>query len=427
MKIISIALFLLMSCGTSSKDQRTQPTDVADLQRQILMLQGTTDQLNSLVMSDFATCPNAGETADALVRKICQVAQAATAEQRVEFKGQISDFVRVLSERLESTNSQLGDLQTAYEANVISVTASLGVINASISTLQSNMTTAQGAITILQGQVASLSGSLNGTLQLVDVGSENLSAGPVYESLLRRSDKTRINAYIDAYSSGITLGSSTITATNASADVVITKPVTVVTVSNASPAVVTWTSHGWVDSDPVMFSTTGALPTGLTANTVYYVRNKTATTFNVSLTPTGVLINTSSAGSGVHSGALGAVAGDTIEVSSATGGRGFTNANLYGEFVVNAGATTSSCNITLKRTATSSGSLGGNSANVRRVIGRGLANIWKTADGADAIVRTTTIGTRRYNFIIKANGDVCYSLTVPLEIFATINGSGFCK
>ena len=53
---------------------------------------------------------------------------------------------------------------------------------------------------------------------------------------------------------------------------------------------------------PLTFSTTGALPTGLTTGTVYYVRNPATvlgvTTFNLSTTPLGALVNTSGAGSG---------------------------------------------------------------------------------------------------------------------------------
>jgi hypothetical protein len=75
-----------------------------------------------------------------------------------------------------------------------------------------------------------------------------------------------------------------------------------VTISNASPGVVTLASHGFVANDPVVFSTTGSLPTGLTAGTKYYVKTVlTGNTFTVSATAGGAAINTSSAGSGTHS------------------------------------------------------------------------------------------------------------------------------
>lgn len=76
----------------------------------------------------------------------------------------------------------------------------------------------------------------------------------------------------------------------------------VVAVSIASPAVVTWTAHGLVAGDPVSITTTGALPTGLVASTVYYVMASglAANTFKLSAAPGGVAINTSGTQSGVH-------------------------------------------------------------------------------------------------------------------------------
>lgn len=74
-----------------------------------------------------------------------------------------------------------------------------------------------------------------------------------------------------------------------------------VTITNAAPGVVSWTAHPHKINDPVYFTTNGALPTGLTANTVYYVAAVlTSGTFTVSATPGGAPITTSSAGSGVH-------------------------------------------------------------------------------------------------------------------------------
>lgn len=76
-----------------------------------------------------------------------------------------------------------------------------------------------------------------------------------------------------------------------------------VTISNASPGVVTYaTTDAFANDDPVTFTTTGALPNPLVAGTTYYVRNVNtgANTFEVSLTSGGASINTTTAGSGVH-------------------------------------------------------------------------------------------------------------------------------
>lgn len=73
------------------------------------------------------------------------------------------------------------------------------------------------------------------------------------------------------------------------------------TISQATPGVVTWNAHGLDPNAGVVFTTTGALPTGLTAGTTYYVKTVlTANTFTVSATKGGAAIDTSSAGSGTH-------------------------------------------------------------------------------------------------------------------------------
>jgi len=75
---------------------------------------------------------------------------------------------------------------------------------------------------------------------------------------------------------------------------------TTISISNATPCVVTC-SLGLADLTPITLATTGALPTGLLPGTTYYVRYISSSSFNLSLTPTGALINTSSAGSGTQS------------------------------------------------------------------------------------------------------------------------------
>ena len=78
-----------------------------------------------------------------------------------------------------------------------------------------------------------------------------------------------------------------------------------VTMTIASPCVVSLTAHGLSNDDPVVFSTTGALPTGLTAGTVYYVVNAATDTFEVAATVGGASINTSGSQSGTHTVATG--------------------------------------------------------------------------------------------------------------------------
>ena len=76
-----------------------------------------------------------------------------------------------------------------------------------------------------------------------------------------------------------------------------------VTFTIATPCVATF-SVLLAEGTAVQFSTTGALPTGLSTATTYYLRNVDGATANLSATPTGAIINTSGTQSGTHSVSL---------------------------------------------------------------------------------------------------------------------------
>jgi len=73
----------------------------------------------------------------------------------------------------------------------------------------------------------------------------------------------------------------------------------VFTATVASPTVITSTS-GYLNGTPIWFypAAGATLPTGITAGQIYYVRNVSTVTFNISATPNGALINVSGAGTG---------------------------------------------------------------------------------------------------------------------------------
>lgn len=75
-----------------------------------------------------------------------------------------------------------------------------------------------------------------------------------------------------------------------------------VTISVASPGVFTKQRHGLQAGDRIQLLTTGTLPTGLSADTYYYVLSSglTENTFQVSATEGGSAINTSGSPSGNH-------------------------------------------------------------------------------------------------------------------------------
>lgn len=74
------------------------------------------------------------------------------------------------------------------------------------------------------------------------------------------------------------------------------------TVTIATPGVFTKTAHGFIAGDALVFSTTGALPSGLTAGATYYViaTGLTANTFRVSTALGGSAVNTTGTQSGTH-------------------------------------------------------------------------------------------------------------------------------
>ncbi len=86
------------------------------------------------------------------------------------------------------------------------------------------------------------------------------------------------------------------------AGVTLAAPSQTVTMTIASPCVVSWTAHGLVAGRPIIFSTSGALPTGVTAGVVYWViaAGLAADTFQFAATPGGSAINSSGSQSGTH-------------------------------------------------------------------------------------------------------------------------------
>lgn len=110
----------------------------------------------------------------------------------------------------------------------------------------------------------------------------------------------------------------------------------VFTVTIASPAVFTLAGHGLTAGAPVVFETTGALPTGLSADLNYYVISAglTTDTFQVSTTLGGSAVNTSGSQSGTHSVVLGGAGGNASSVyrdcwATAAGNTGTGHVGFY--------------------------------------------------------------------------------------------------
>lgn len=185
-----------------------------------------------------------------------------------------------------------------------------------------------------------------------------------------------------------------------------------VTISNASPGIVSWTSHGILPNVPVVFTTTGSLPTEISSGVTYYVTaaNFTANSFSVSTTIGGAPINTSAASTATTTATVkkvfttavapssviisnsspavivwqghGLHAGDTLRLTT-TGSipSGLNTATTY--FILSTGLTTDSFRVSLTAEGTaintSSAGNGVHTATVLTSWGNGVtttANAW---------------------------------------------------
>lgn len=114
-----------------------------------------------------------------------------------------------------------------------------------------------------------------------------------------------------------------------------------VTVTIATPGVFTWTAHNLEVGDAVEFTTTGALPTGLTAGTTYYVKTvPDDDTFTVAATPGGSAVATSGTQSGVHTGTTVSAGSQALFIGLVTtsqqaGGNANTVRNLNATIEIN--------------------------------------------------------------------------------------------
>lgn len=85
---------------------------------------------------------------------------------------------------------------------------------------------------------------------------------------------------------------------------------------NATTNVFTAAGHNYQDLDPITFSSTTTLPAGLTAGTVYFVRDATTDTFKVATSPNGTAVDITTTGTGTHTARLrdGVAEGVSVEV-----------------------------------------------------------------------------------------------------------------
>lgn len=178
------------------------------------------------------------------------------------------------------------------------VTPALGTPSAAILTNATGLPLTTG----VTGTLPIANGGTNGTTAVS--GFDNLSPLTTTGDLLyyNGTHNARLAAGTNGFVLTVVAGSPAWAAPGSSGTFAATwSAVThTVTISNASPGVVTDTAHGLVNGQALYLTTTGTLPTGLSPNVQYFVANKTTNTYELSATYGGSSINTSSAGSGTH-------------------------------------------------------------------------------------------------------------------------------
>lgn len=139
------------------------------------------------------------------------------------------------------------------------------------------------------------------TFNAVDWSGINSISGLATPSSTETTKAANVGMVNDAIAAG-GVDSSTVAKGIGKSSYAHNKSLGTATITIASPAVITLASHGLIAGDSVLFTTSGSLPTGITASTNYYVISSglTANDFQVSTTSGGTAVDTSGSQSGTH-------------------------------------------------------------------------------------------------------------------------------
>lgn len=197
-----------------------------------------------------------------------------------------------------------------------------------------------------------------------------------------------------------------------------------VTMTIATPSVITWTGHVLNNNDPVILYSTGSLPTGLAENTTYFVVNKATNTFQLANSPGAAAINTTGSQSGTHT-ALCMPYGNGAAGESATT---FKVPDMRGRFI--AGPDSVQGGTSANRLT----SAGFDTLNYSRAIGRTGGSETHTMTSAELVAHTHTgttgnessNHTHSYNYpatAVGVDGTVNHT-AVWASSYSGSNGSG---
>lgn len=182
----------------------------------------------------------------------------------------------------------------------LSVTASSSILTMALKQADgsTNPSTGTSAVKVSMRSSTVTSGAYN-ERSITAALSQTISQGTSFNWISSQNNYLWIYLIDSDGAGAMKIGASPIRLDDGSVQSTVAESFTA-TISNASPGVVTANGHGLANNDRIAFTTSGGLPTGLTAGVLYYVVNKAANTFQVSASLAGTAINTSSAGSGTH-------------------------------------------------------------------------------------------------------------------------------
>ncbi|MEI6079711.1 MAG: hypothetical protein WCQ53_03630 [bacterium] len=419
--VLSCAFFLV-NCGNTNRDPVTLFSDVNS---KVDYLQSVTGMIGSLVQSEYASCSNSGDLAsNTLLRKICAVAQSATAEMQIQLSDQLGIMQNNLQAQIDQIKSDLADESITLSQRVDAANASIASINTDLTSLEGRMTSAENAIAAINDFNDAV--DLPNSMKIILIGSDNASAGPVYEAVAQRKDKGQYLGFVERlFTTGTidnnglasTSGSSTITVNAANHGLNTNDFVTINgSVVSTSTGIITGISlaaagNGYTTGDII---TIGGGGNGATATVTAAAGNVIALALTTA--GNGYVVSNSNATTGAGSGCK-------VNITSV----GYTNllsSDFNGKmFLVTDASDPNSFKISVSRVSTfTTLAFGGAGMTFNKVTSRQMEQIWQTSD--PQYNGTTTSGSYPYNFIIKTDGSLCYDKVIPSQTYANIAAGG---